>query len=95
MPDQLFAYDIEKPLWDNIYKQWELGAVMVIRLVIDFGGIDKGGIKKEGGKRGGWVGEEVWGLLGFVALVCVWVYFCCCSEGYLHQGLQGAGIVCS
>jgi hypothetical protein len=25
------------------------------------------------------VGEAVQGLLVFVVLVCVWVYFCCCS----------------
>jgi hypothetical protein len=31
------------------------------------------------------------GLLVFGALVCVWVYFCCCCEGCLCQGLQGAG----
>jgi hypothetical protein len=35
----------------------------------------KGGV----GKRGEWMGEELCGLLGFVAVVCVWVYFCCCS----------------
>jgi hypothetical protein len=38
------------------------------------------------------VGEAVWGLLGFVALVCVWEYFCC-SVGCLCQGLQGVGVV--
>jgi hypothetical protein len=32
-----------KPLHDNIYKKWELGLIMAIRLVIDFGGIGKGG----------------------------------------------------
>jgi hypothetical protein len=37
MPDQLFTYFIEKPLDDNIYKQWELGQMMVVRLVIDIG----------------------------------------------------------
>jgi hypothetical protein len=36
-------------------------------------------------------GEEVWGLLDFVVLVCVWVYFCC-SCGCLCQGLQGLGL---
>jgi hypothetical protein len=35
------------------------------------------------------------GLLSFVALVCVWVYFGCCSEGCLCQGLNGAGVVYS
>jgi hypothetical protein len=63
---------------------------MVIRLDIEIWVIGKGGIKKGGGKkRSGWVGEEVWVLLGFVALVCVWVYFCYCSGGSLCQGLQG------
>jgi hypothetical protein len=33
------------------------------------------------------VEEVVWGLLGFVALVHVWVYFCCSSGGFLCQGL--------
>jgi hypothetical protein len=35
------------------------------------------------------VGEEIWGLLDFLALACVWVYFCCCSGGCLCQGFQG------
>jgi hypothetical protein len=35
---------------------------------------------------------KVYGLLGFVTLRCVWVYFCC-SVGYLCQGLQGVGLV--
>jgi hypothetical protein len=35
------------------------------------------------------VGEKGGQLLGFVALVCVWVYFCC-HAGCLCQGLQGA-----
>jgi hypothetical protein len=34
------------------------------------------------------VGETVSGMLGFVALVCVWVYFCC-SVRCLCQGLGG------
>jgi hypothetical protein len=34
----------------------------------------------------------VWMPLGFVTLVCVWVYFCCCSVGCLCQGLQGLGL---
>jgi hypothetical protein len=25
-------------------------------------------------------------------LVCVWVYFCCCSGGCICQGLQGFGL---
>jgi hypothetical protein len=39
--------------------------------------------------------EKEWGLLGFLALVCVWVYFCCCSGGCLRQGLQEVGVVYS
>jgi hypothetical protein len=35
--------------------------------------------------------EEVSGLLGFMALVCVKVYFCCYSGRCLCQELQGAG----
>jgi hypothetical protein len=34
-------------------------------------------------------------LLGFVALECVWVYFCCCSGECLCQGLNGVGGVYS
>jgi hypothetical protein len=56
---------------------------MVIRLVIDVG------------KSCGWVGKEVWEWLGFVALECVWVYFCYCSGGCLCQRLQGARVVYS
>jgi hypothetical protein len=63
---------------------------MVIRLDTEIWVIGKDGIKKEGLKRGGWIGEDVCRLvLGFVALVCVWVYFCCCSGGCFCQELQG------
>jgi hypothetical protein len=45
---------------------------MVIRLVIDYGKLVKLALKKrEGGKRNGWVGYELLGLLSLVALVCV------------------------
>jgi hypothetical protein len=37
---------------DNIYKQWELGQVMVIMLVIDFGELVKV-VLKEGWEKGG------------------------------------------
>jgi hypothetical protein len=43
----------------------------VIRLVIDFGELVKLALKNGVGNRGGWVGEEVWGVLGFVA--AAWV----------------------
>jgi hypothetical protein len=39
--------------------------------------VNKGGTKE--GQKEEWMGEEVWGLLGFVALVCVWMYFHCSS----------------
>jgi hypothetical protein len=57
---------------------------MVIRLDIEIWEIGEGGTKRGCGKRGGWVGwGRDGGLLGFVVLVCVWVYFCCCSGGCL------------
>jgi hypothetical protein len=59
---------------------------MVIRLVTEFRELLK--LAWQGRKRGGLVWEEVWELLGFVTLVCVWVYFC--SGGCLCQGLQEA-----
>jgi hypothetical protein len=38
------------------------------------------------------VGElKVLGLLNFVALVCVWAYFCC-SGGGLCQDFRGLGL---
>jgi hypothetical protein len=65
---------------------------MTIRLVIDCGELVKVALKRGDRKRSVWVGEEVCRLLGFVALVCVWVYFFCCSGGCLCQGLQGLGL---
>jgi hypothetical protein len=44
----------------------------------------KGAVEREGVKMYG-------GCWLFVALVCIRVYFHCCCEGYLCQGLQGAG----
>jgi hypothetical protein len=43
-----------KPFDDNIYKQWELGQGMVIRLVIDLEELVKV-VLKQSGKRCGWV----------------------------------------
>jgi hypothetical protein len=65
---------------------------MAIRLDIEIWEIGKGSTKRRDSKRDVLVGEEVWGLLSFVALVHVWVYFCCCNGGCLCQGLQGARI---
>jgi hypothetical protein len=47
----------------------------------------KGDAEKEG------VEGRCMGLVVFVALICVRVYFYCCSGGYLCQGLQRAGVV--
>jgi hypothetical protein len=79
-----------KLLGDNIYKQWELGGIMAIRIELETGVIGKGGQKK-----GEVSGEEIWGLLHFVTLMCFRVYFCCCSGGCMCQGLHGTGFVYS
>jgi hypothetical protein len=50
-----------------------MGQVMVIKLVINFVELVKVMLKK----GVGWVREVVWGMLGFVGLVCVWAYLCC------------------
>jgi hypothetical protein len=38
------------------------------------------------------VGEAMWWLLGFVVLVCVCVYFCCCSRGCCVRDCKGLGL---
>jgi hypothetical protein len=68
--------------------------INVIRLDIEIWEIEKGGTKRGLRKSGVWVGEEVWELLGFVPLVCVWVYFCCSGVCFC-QGFQGAMVVYS
>jgi hypothetical protein len=68
--------------------------VMVIRTVIDFGELVMV-VQSGGWEKGDWVGEEMWELLGFMALVSVLMCFCCCSGRCLCQGLQGAGVVYS
>jgi hypothetical protein len=65
---------------------------MVIRLNMETWVIGKVGIKSGGGKGHGWVEEELWVLLGFVSLMCIWVYFYCCSGRCLCYGLQGYGV---
>jgi hypothetical protein len=87
MPDQLFTYYIENHLL-IIFINSGIWGGRVIWLDIEIwvpgkGDTIKGGL---GIGVGAW-GEEVWGLLGFMALVHVWLYFCCCSGGYLCQGL--------
>jgi hypothetical protein len=52
--------------------------LMVVWLEIETWVIGKGGAKREGGKGDvRQVREVVWGPLDFVAIVCVWVCFCC------------------
>jgi hypothetical protein len=77
-----------KPFGDNVYKQWELGQVMVIRLVTDFGGLVKVALKGGAGKRvgGGGRGMEAAGFPG------PWVYFCCCSGGACVRDCRNLGL---
>jgi hypothetical protein len=78
MPDLVFTYYIEIPLVIiSINNGSCCGGAIVIMLDIEICLFGKDGIKKGDKERGGWVAEEIWRLLGFVALVCVWVYFCC------------------
>jgi hypothetical protein len=66
---------------------------MLIGLELEIWEIVEGGTKRRGvGKVGSEWRENMSGLLSFVDLVCVCVYFCC-SVGCLCQGLQGIGIV--
>jgi hypothetical protein len=87
-PDVDLLY--RKPLGDITYKQWELvGSNSCLSRDRNLGNW-KGGAKSRGRKVGiGRVREEVWELLCFVALVCVWVHFHCYSGGCLYQGLEG------
>jgi hypothetical protein len=64
---------------------------MVIRLVIDFGEFIKMVLKRGEWEKGSWVGDEFWCLLGFVSLVCGWVYFLCCSGGCCVRDCRGLG----
>jgi hypothetical protein len=59
---------------DNIYKQWELGWVMIIRLVIDLWELVKVALK--GGVGKGWVGgDRGMGAARFCGLcVCLGVF---------------------
>jgi hypothetical protein len=71
MTDQLFTYYIENPLMIISITSGSWGGLMVIRIVIDFGELVK--VELKGGK--GWEGREtLWGILGFVACVCLGVF---------------------
>jgi hypothetical protein len=63
---------------------------MAVWLEIETGVIGKGGTKGGVERRG--LGGRGKGLVVFVALMGIWVYFLCCSGGCLRQGLQGAGV---
>jgi hypothetical protein len=57
-----------KTLHDNTYKQWELGWVMVIGLIIDFGELEKLALKRDV-----WLGKS-YGPAGFCGpCVCLGV----------------------
>jgi hypothetical protein len=72
---------------DNNYKQCDLVEAIVIRLVIDFCELIMVALKK-----GGCMGKEIWGLLDFVAFVCVWVCFCFVVEGACVRDWRGLGL---
>jgi hypothetical protein len=91
MPDHLLIYYIENTLLLIYVNSGRWGEV-IIRLDMEIWEIGDGGTKKRKWEKG-WLWQEVWGLLGFVAFVHIWVYFCCCSGKCLCQGLQRAGIV--
>jgi hypothetical protein len=64
---------------------------MVIRLHVEIWVIGRGGIKKRSRKRGGWVGEEIWGC---------WVLWPLCvlfllQWSVLVSGIAGVGVVYS
>jgi hypothetical protein len=56
---------------------------MFIRLIVDFGELVSVALKRVGQEKGWMFWEDIGELLVFVALVCVWVYFCCFSGGCL------------
>jgi hypothetical protein len=86
MPDYLLTYSIENSLIIISINSQIWGGVMVIRLVIDFGELVKVPLKKGEGWEKEWVGGlRGMGAVGLCALMCVWVYFCCCSGGCLCQ----------
>jgi hypothetical protein len=67
--------------------------VVVIRLVADFGELVKVVLKRGGdGKSGRWVGEELWGLLGFVALCVFWCISVVVVEGAYVRDYMGLGL---
>jgi hypothetical protein len=65
---------------------------MAIRLDIEIWVIGKGGTQKGSGKQGRWMGEYVWGLLGFVALVHVGCISVVVVEGVCVRDCRGSGL---
>jgi hypothetical protein len=84
----LFVYFIEDPLVILSINSGILGIILVKQDVE----ICEVGTKWGSRKWWGDMGEEIWEFLGFVAIVCVWVNFWCCTVGCLGQGLQGLGL---
>jgi hypothetical protein len=72
MPDQLFTFYMENTFLIISINCVSCG-VVVVCLEIETWVNGEGGTKRHA-ERGVWR-EEVWGLLGFKGLVCVWVYF--------------------
>jgi hypothetical protein len=66
---------------------------MFFRLAIEIRGVGYGATKRGDRKWGGCLGEVVGGCWVLLPLVCVCVYFYCCSVGCLCQGLQGGRFV--
>jgi hypothetical protein len=81
MPDQLFTYYIEISLVIIIIKSWSWGkGIVYLATGRNLGRTFTGSkvMLKVGTERAK-------GLLGVMALVCVYVYFHCCSGGCLCQ----------
>jgi hypothetical protein len=80
------------PLGDNIYKQWELVRVMVIRLFIYFGEFVKVVLKREVWEKG-WVGGRsvmgCWVLWPLCVFGCIFVVV----EGVCVRDCRGWGCV--
>jgi di/tricarboxylate transporter len=65
--------------------------IMVVRLDIEIWEIGKGGTKRGVRKRGRWMGDELWGLLSFLALVHVWCISAVVVEGVCVRDCRGLG----
>jgi hypothetical protein len=55
---------------------------MSVKLAKKFWELDRVVLKGEAGSVVGEWGKQCWAA-SFLVIVCVWAYFCCCSEGCL------------